>query len=440
MSTHHSTGKAYKGSNWNDAAEAARGEGKPPLVGPRATDPVSNIDVTVLTFANWLTEMRNISNTMVNNMVAEMGVIRNGIQTNQADLNEFKHQAATVQQQMQKQISDIKNDLSRTFSSIAQCIKSRAELEQRLNADTQGLREILQFKQLEIETLRKTYNETNSQLHAQVANLSKELAETRLQLDELKSQHAHANDQSMRRIAEIESSMEVASASVEKTKQDHSTAVTANEESTQQILQELGRLMSEWRDWQRLVESNQQGLQKKVWEMEHRKQAIDTREIQQIKSSLLADAKAAMSMTSTQSRMMSRAPTHTHQPGHTAAAVAAAAAVGSAPQTTAPAQGGTAGAVGSSASHLGMPRSVTPPPKSPTSAARPTSAGGTAQVTAHSVHFTGAAATSLRPVAVMHGQRLAGATMNKSGVLPAHPHMYGPPTTYGAYPYFYGGL
>merc|ERR1719327_847627 len=42
-------------------------------------------------------------------MLAEMGIIRNGITSNNTDLTEFKRNTAQVQQQMQSQISELRD-------------------------------------------------------------------------------------------------------------------------------------------------------------------------------------------------------------------------------------------------------------------------------------------------------------------------------------------
>merc|ERR1719233_572298 len=104
----------------------------------RGTD---TIDVTVLAFAQWLSEMRSRSNASLQQMLAEMGIIRNGITTNNTELAEFKRNTATVQQQMQSQITDLRDKLTDAYTEIANLKKTKSVFETEIHAQYQGLSE-----------------------------------------------------------------------------------------------------------------------------------------------------------------------------------------------------------------------------------------------------------------------------------------------------------
>merc|ERR1719213_977759 len=99
--------------------------------------------------------MRSRSTASVQQMLAEMGIIRNGITSNNADLVEFKRNTATVQQQMQSQIIDLRDKLTDAYSEIANMKKSKAQFEQ--------------------ETLKKAYSQTHQQLQDQILSLQQEI-------------------------------------------------------------------------------------------------------------------------------------------------------------------------------------------------------------------------------------------------------------------------
>merc|ERR1719174_2049925 len=124
----------------------------------RMPDP-KDLDVTVLAFAQWLSEMRARSNASLQQMLAEMGIIRNGITSNNTDLTEFKRNTATVQQQMQSQISDLRDKLTDAYTEIANMKKTKSQFEQ------------MQFKTLEMETLKKGYAQTHQQLQQQIIGM-----------------------------------------------------------------------------------------------------------------------------------------------------------------------------------------------------------------------------------------------------------------------------
>eukprot|EP00913_Durusdinium_trenchii_P016882 g15872.t1 len=91
-----------------------------------------------------LDEMKLRSNSSLQQMLAEMGIIRNGITTNNTDLTEFKRNTATVQQQMQSQISDLRDKLTDAYTEIANMKKTKSQFEQEVHAECQSLSEQLQ--------------------------------------------------------------------------------------------------------------------------------------------------------------------------------------------------------------------------------------------------------------------------------------------------------
>merc|ERR1719380_76673 len=139
-----------------------------------------DLDVTVLAFAQWLSEMRARSNASLQQMLAEMGIIRNGITSNNTDLTEFKRNTATVQQQMQSQISDLRDKLTDAYTEIANMKKTKSQFEQEIHAEYQSLSEQLQFKTLELETLKKAYAQTHQQLQQQIIHMQSEVNEVRM--------------------------------------------------------------------------------------------------------------------------------------------------------------------------------------------------------------------------------------------------------------------
>merc|ERR550514_1335076 len=100
-------------------------------------------------------------------MLAEMGIIRNGITSNNTDLTEFKRNTATVQ----PQISDLRDKLTDAYTEIANMKKTKSQFEQEIHAEYQSLSEQLQFKTLELETLKKAYAHTHQQLQTEVNEL-----------------------------------------------------------------------------------------------------------------------------------------------------------------------------------------------------------------------------------------------------------------------------
>ena len=60
-----------------------------------------DVDMTVQSFAQWLTEMKSSSSASLSQLLSEMSIIRDGITANNQDLTEFKRHSTSIQTQMQ---------------------------------------------------------------------------------------------------------------------------------------------------------------------------------------------------------------------------------------------------------------------------------------------------------------------------------------------------
>merc|ERR1719511_209608 len=101
------------------------------LDGPAASaapDSQLDLDVTVLAFAQWVSEMK-----------AEMSMIRNAITSNHTDLSDFKRHGEAIQQQMQTEISEIRESLSSVFMEITAAVRNNAAADQDIKLKIQSL-------------------------------------------------------------------------------------------------------------------------------------------------------------------------------------------------------------------------------------------------------------------------------------------------------------
>merc|ERR1719420_2131652 len=196
-----------------------------------------DLDVTVLAFAQWLSDMRNRSTSSVQQMLAEMGIIRNGITSNNADLVEFKRNTATVQQQMQSQIIDLRDKLTDAYSEIANMKKSKAQFEQELTANYTSLAEQFHFRSMEQETLKKAYSQTHQQQQDRVAEL------------DLNSQYV-ANE-------------------LKRMRQDYDAAIATTTSGIQKWNDTVRELRQDFNDLKKLQQSSHKQLQGQVWDVQH---------------------------------------------------------------------------------------------------------------------------------------------------------------------------
>jgi len=226
------------------------------------------IDVTVLAFAQWLSEMRSRSNSSLQQMLAEMGIIRNGITSNNTDLTEFKRNTATVQQQMQSQISDLRDKLTDAYTEIANMKKTKSQFEQEVHAEYQSLSEQLQFKTLELETLKKAYAQTHQQLQQQIILLQTEISDVRTKSEDTSRQANISNEQNGNKIQEVEMATQYANNELKRLRSDHDHAIANVAENMNRWNDTLRDLSKEFHSFQKVMNVNQQKMQSNVWDLQ----------------------------------------------------------------------------------------------------------------------------------------------------------------------------
>mmetsp|Transcript_79165 Transcript_79165/g.220069 ORF Transcript_79165/g.220069 Transcript_79165/m.220069 type:complete len:397 (+) Transcript_79165:138-1328(+) len=100
-----------------------------------------DLDVTVLAFAQWVTEMKSRQHNSSHQMQAEMSIIRNAITSNNTELSDFKRHSAAIQQQMQSEIIEIRESLSSVFMEITNAVRNNAAADQDIKLKIQSLNE-----------------------------------------------------------------------------------------------------------------------------------------------------------------------------------------------------------------------------------------------------------------------------------------------------------
>jgi len=129
------------------------------------------LDVTVLAFAQWVSELRQRQHTSQHQMQAEMSIIRNAISTNNQDLGDFKRHSAAIQQHMQKEISEIRESLSSVFMEITAAVRNNACADQDLKMKIQALNEQVVRNETAFAQLADAADQSQSKLRAAVQEM-----------------------------------------------------------------------------------------------------------------------------------------------------------------------------------------------------------------------------------------------------------------------------
>merc|ERR1719313_301167 len=100
-----------------------------------------DLDVTVLAFAQWVSELKTRQHNSQHQMQAEMSLIGMAITTNNTDLVDFKRHSAAIQQQMHAEISEIRESLSNVFMEITSAVRNNSAADQDIKLKIQSLNE-----------------------------------------------------------------------------------------------------------------------------------------------------------------------------------------------------------------------------------------------------------------------------------------------------------
>jgi len=100
-----------------------------------------DMDVVVLAFAQWVSEMKTRQSNANHQMQAEMSVIRNAITSNSSDLEDFKRNSAATQRRMQNEMYEIRESLGTVFMEITTAVRNNANIDQETRSKIQGLNE-----------------------------------------------------------------------------------------------------------------------------------------------------------------------------------------------------------------------------------------------------------------------------------------------------------
>jgi len=155
------------------------------LDGPAASavqDSQLDLDVTVLAFAQWVSEMKARQHNSQHQMQAEMSMIRNAITSNHTDLSDFKRHGAAIQQQMQSEINEIRESLSNVFMEITAAVRNNAAADQDIKLKIQSLNEQAVRNETAFAQLADAADQSQSKLRNAVTEM--QLASERMR-DEL---------------------------------------------------------------------------------------------------------------------------------------------------------------------------------------------------------------------------------------------------------------
>lgn len=136
-------------------------------------DPSSkpDLDVTVLAFAQWVSEMKSRQQNSHRQMQGEMSMIRNAITSNQTELSDFKRHGATIQTHMQSEMNEIRESLSTVFMEITAAVRNNTAADQDIKLKIQSLNEQAVRNETQFAQLADAADQSQSKLRNAVQEL-----------------------------------------------------------------------------------------------------------------------------------------------------------------------------------------------------------------------------------------------------------------------------
>mmetsp|Transcript_54158 Transcript_54158/g.100017 ORF Transcript_54158/g.100017 Transcript_54158/m.100017 type:complete len:402 (+) Transcript_54158:110-1315(+) len=210
--------------------------------------PPPEVDATMQAFSNWLTEMKARSNSSLTQMLSEMGMLRDGITSNSADLTEYKRHSVAVQQQMQSQLADLREKLAGALGEITSLVKQKASTDQELLSEINALQHQLSMKTSELEGLKKSYSQTHQQLQNSLIQLQGQLQATQGEILAAKQQAQAVQENAHMRMREVDKTLERLRGVLDKSGKEGNSQSLAIQEDISRLHEALTSLSSDFFD------------------------------------------------------------------------------------------------------------------------------------------------------------------------------------------------
>ncbi|CEM13051.1 unnamed protein product [Vitrella brassicaformis CCMP3155] len=235
---------------------------------PRSGRGVEDLELTVLSFAQWLSDMQSRSNASVQTMAAEMSAISHGLQANSQELTELKRQTAVVQQSLQSQITALRDSLCEGYSEIDRLEKGKSVFMKEIKMEYQSLHDQMQFKTVEVDTLRTSYQTTLTSFDEQIDGLKQGVHDYRRASQELRKVSQLNQQAQAQTLAALQATVTREAEVFTGFIADHEETYTDLSESMDSAKAKLTAFREEFEQWKDGMQASQRALQQEIWSRE----------------------------------------------------------------------------------------------------------------------------------------------------------------------------
>mmetsp|Transcript_23455 Transcript_23455/g.42322 ORF Transcript_23455/g.42322 Transcript_23455/m.42322 type:complete len:352 (+) Transcript_23455:137-1192(+) len=162
--------------------------GHTPAAADAGLESAFDMDLTVLAFAQWVSELKNKQANSQKSLQIELNTIKNAVNSNHSDLADFKRHGAAIQQQMQAETNEIRESLSAVFMEITAAVRNNTAADQDLKMKIQSLNEQAVRNETAFAQLADAADQSQSKLRSAVQEMQQSSERMREDLVAL-SQH-----------------------------------------------------------------------------------------------------------------------------------------------------------------------------------------------------------------------------------------------------------
>mmetsp|Transcript_85750 Transcript_85750/g.276751 ORF Transcript_85750/g.276751 Transcript_85750/m.276751 type:complete len:366 (-) Transcript_85750:155-1252(-) len=225
-------------------------------------------DATVQAFTQWLAELRSKSGRSQQDMLSEMGVIRDGISTNNVELTEFKRNSTGISQQMQGQLTDLREKLTSAFSEITNLIKLKSKADNEMMQDVNMLGQSLSSTSSELEALKRSYSQAHQHLQTSLIQIQNHIQVTNNEVQIARASCDRAYRDATLRFAEFDDGLKVLEDRLMVGNADNRSQMLGLQNEVARIHESMAQVSADFLDYKRSSNSVHNKLQSQVWGLE----------------------------------------------------------------------------------------------------------------------------------------------------------------------------
>jgi chromosome segregation ATPase len=228
-------------------------------------EPGGDVDVTVMAYAQWLSEMRQQATNTRYQQQAELDLMRDAINANNGELVDFKRHSSQIVQQLQNQVSEIRAKLADTIAEMAQHNRQRSDAEQRTSSAIGGLQQAMGSRQDTSDTSSKTLKEKLDRLSSDV---EAKLRSLEGEVGNVKRAVGSVQDQTIAKFSEVDKAMTIFHGNISGSRQELADTREDWKKSHDMLGQAISTLSQDLADFQKHSSTSMNKLQSDTYALE----------------------------------------------------------------------------------------------------------------------------------------------------------------------------